>query len=228
MILNSISWSTGIPVFDDDCEFDIVEHWSILKLPDNEEEIPTQELECEDTVPVLIAEYSYSLENVSDKDSGVPTQQFAKSLDNKEDFSQGSIPSTTNEVTQRRPALRGLNSTRTIAESVNNTILFNGTRCQKELCPLKSANENCLPSVTKKKTYHSPFKGKRAWCCEKHRIEARNTRERRKRGMQKAQRVLEHDPFQHRKNRQWCCFNHKTQFGNERRRRQRRRGNKQA
>lgn len=225
MILNSISWSTGISVFGDDCEFDILEHWSILKLPDEEEEILTQERECEDTVPLLAAEYSYSLKNVSSKDSGVPTQQFAKSLDDKEDSSPGLIPSTTNEVTQRRPALGELNSTRTTEESVNN-ILFNGIPRQKELRPLKYANENYLPSVTEKKTNHSPFKGKRTWCCEEHRIEARNTRERGKRGMRKAQSVLEHDPFQHRKNRQWCCFNHQTQFWNERRRRQRRRGKK--
>lgn len=91
--MNSISWSTGISVFNDDYEFDIPEHWSIPKPLRDEGQILTQELECDDIIPVLIAENSYS---------------------------QNLIPSSTDEVGQRRPTLGEFNSTRKRAETVNN------------------------------------------------------------------------------------------------------------
>ena len=60
MIMNSISCSTGISVFSDGYELDILEHWSIPKLLRDEGEILTQEVECDDIIPVLIAENPYS------------------------------------------------------------------------------------------------------------------------------------------------------------------------
>ena len=146
-------------------------------------------------------------------------------------YSQNLIPSSTDEVAQRRPTRGELNSTRTRAEPVNNVIIFNAIPRQRELRPLKCADENCLPGVTlEQKTYHPPFKAKRAWYCEEHRTKARNTRKRVMRQALPAQSVFEHDPFQHRTNQQWCCFNHLQlrQLRNERRLRQRRRGNKKA
>lgn len=199
-------------VFDD--EFNILEHWNIPKLLD-EGEIRTQELKC-----------TYSLESVSDKDSGVLIQRIAKHSDNYEDISQDVTPPTKNEVTQKRSALKELNSSKTIAGS-GNVLLFNVTPLQKKLRLLKFPNVNCQSRVIlEQQTDHSPRKVKGVWCCEKHRIEARNTRERGKRERRKAlaaQNAFEHYPFQRRKNRQWCCFNHQKQFRNERRR-----GNKQV
>lgn len=197
-----------------DGEFNILEHWNIPKLLD-EGEIRTQEPEC-----------TYSLESVSDKDSGVPTQPIAKHSDNYEDIRQDVMPPTKNEVTQKRSALKELNSSKTIAGS-GNSVLFNVTPLQKKLRPLKCSNVNCQSRlILEQQIDHSPCKVKGVWCCEKHRIEARNTRERGKRERRKAlaaQNAFEHYPFQRRKNRQWCCFNHQKQFRNERRR-----GNKQA
>lgn len=204
-------------VFDD--EFNILEHWNIPKLLD-EGEIRTQELKC-----------TYSLESVSDKDSGVLIQRIAKHSDNYEDISQDVTPPTKNEVTQKRSALKELNSSKTIAGS-GNVLLFNVTPLQKKLRPLKFSNANFQSRVIlEQQTDHSPRKVKGVWCCEKHRIEARNTRERGKRERRKAlaaQNAFEHYPFQRRKNRQWCCFNHQNQSRNQRRRWQRCHGNKQA
>lgn len=99
-------------------EFNILEHWNVPKLPDDEGEIRSQELECEETIPFLIAEYSYSLESVRDKVSGIPTERIAKYLDNNEDIRQDLIPSTTKELRQRRLASQKLNSPRTIVDLV--------------------------------------------------------------------------------------------------------------
>lgn len=140
-----------------------------------------------------------------DTNSGTRVWWHNSCIDSWEPIFRKLIPSSTDEAAQRRPTLGEFNSTRTRAEPVHILIIFSAIPRQRELRPLKWAAENCLPGVTEEKTYHLPFKGKRAWCCEEHRTKARNTRERGKRVMRRvlaAQSVFEHDPFQHRKNRQ--------------------------